>query len=106
MSRKEFYELRPGEFWEALRAHTEMVNADRRHIGELVRGATLRLVNLQVAKKDRVREPSKFWPMPWDDQNREDREVKRLEDLDEAGRQEEVDKFFARINKNKNGAQQ
>lgn len=98
MTRQEFYMMRPGEFWEAIRAHEGKVNADRRHMGELVRGATIRLVNIQLAKKDRIKDPKKFWPMPWDDTvDRGAQELKRLEDLDEAGRQAEVDKFFARV---------
>lgn len=103
LSRKEFYEMRPGEFWEALSAHNEEVLAGRRHIGELVRGATLRLFNTQVAKKSVERNLAKFWPMPWDDQNAvgEQAEIRRLENLDEAGRQEEVNKFLSRLN---NGA--
>lgn len=100
LSRKEFYEMRPGEFWEALSAHNEKVLADRRHLGELVRGATLRLFNLQVAQKHRMKDPAKFWPMPWDvsKETGEQAEIRRLENLDEAGRQEEVNKFLSRLN--------
>lgn len=94
--------MRPGEFLEALAAHNEEVTADRRHLGELVRGATLRLFNIQVAQKSRMRDPAKFWPMPWDEsrvQSEQD-EIRRLESLDEAATQKEVDKFFSRL---KNG---
>lgn len=100
LSRKEFYEMRPGEFWEALSAHNEEVLADRRHIGELVRGATIRLFNLQVAQKHRMKDPTKFWPMPWDEQKEvgDQAEIRRLDSLDEAGRQEEVNKFLSRLN--------
>lgn len=102
MSRKEFYEMRPGEFLEALAAHNEEVAADRRHIGELIRGATLRLFNIQVTQKSRMRDPAKFWPMPWDESKAqsESDEIRRLENLDEAATQKEVDKFFSRL---KNG---
>lgn len=91
--------MRPGEFWEALSAHNEEVLADRRHIGELVRGATIRLFNLQVTPKYRAKDPTKFWPMPWDIQKEvgEQAEIHRLENLDEAGRQEEVSKFLSRL---------
>lgn len=101
MSRKEFYEMRPGEFLEALEAHNEEVAADRRHMGELIRGATLRLFNTQVAQKSRMRDPAKFWRMPWDETRQsENDEIRRLENLDEAATQKEVDKFFSRL---KNG---
>jgi hypothetical protein len=100
LSRRELYEMRPGEFWEALSAHNEEVLADRRHLGELVRGATLRLFNLQVAQKHKMKDPAKFWPMPWDVPKEvgEQAEIHRLEHLDEAGRQEEVNKFLSRLN--------
>lgn len=94
--------MRPGEFWEALNAYQEGVSADRRHLGELVRGATLRLFNLQVDKRYRITDPSKFWKMPWDEDDVNQGEIKRLGDLDEAGRQAEVDKFFARVNNGRN----
>lgn len=100
ISRREFYEMRPGEFWEALRAYNEQVSADRRHLGELVRGATIRLWNLQVAPKSRLTDVRKFWPMPWDEeQDGEAKEIKRLESLDEEQAQKEIDKFLKRIGK-------
>ena len=93
--------MRPGEFWEALRAYNEQVSADRRHLGELVRGAALRLWNLQVAPKSRITDVRKFWSMPWDeDQDGERREIKRLENLSEEETQKEVDKFLKKIGKN------
>lgn len=98
MTRQAFYEMRPGEFWEALRAHEEEVTADRRHIGELVRGATLRLWNLQVGKKTRLTDAHKFWPMPWDEVDPDSSEIKRLTSLSEEETQKEVEKFFSRIN--------
>lgn len=103
MSRRDFYEMRPGEFWEALRAHTEEKNTDRRHIGELVRGATLRLFNLQVDKRYRITDPRKFWAMPWDDAaaRKEEEEIKRLGSLSEAETAKEVRKFMERINNGK-----
>lgn len=58
--------MRPGEFWEAMDAHNKEKEADRRHMGELIRGAALRLFNTQVSKKDRIADPVKFWRMPWD----------------------------------------
>ena len=92
--------MRPGEFWEALRAYNEQVSADRRHLGELVRGAALRLWNLQVSPKSRIKDARKFWPMPWDDAlDSEQREIERLEHLDEDEAQKEIDKFLKKIGK-------
>lgn len=92
--------MRPGEFWEALDAHNEEKNADRRHIGELVRGATLRLWNLQVDRQYRIPLPSKFWMMPWDEtqETAELDEIKRLSGLSAEQTQAEVAKFLERVN--------
>ena len=49
-----------GEFWEAVRAYGRREEANARHLGELTRGAALRLFNVQI------RDPAEFWPMPWD----------------------------------------
>ena len=98
MSRRDFYEMRPGEFWEALRAYNDEKEADRRHVGELARGATLRLWNLQVAKSSRIKVASKFWQMPWDDVRAENDEIKRLAGLSEEEAQIEAQKFLNRLN--------
>lgn len=99
--------MRPGEFWEALDAHIEEKNADRRHLGELVRGATLRLFNLQVEKKYRKTDPRKFWPMPWDEIEAasELREINRLSGLTPEQTRNEVNKFFERLNHGKRVAE-
>lgn len=69
MTRREFYEMPVGEFLEALAAYRRKEAAERRHAGELARGAALRLFNLQLRRKDQIRKPSEFWPMPWDSEN-------------------------------------
>lgn len=66
MTRREFYEMPVGEFLEALAAYRRKEAAERRHAGELARGAALRLFNIQLRRKDQIRRPSEFWPMPWD----------------------------------------
>ena len=81
-----------------MEAHQEEKDADRRHIGELVRGATLNLMNIQLDRQHKITDPVKFWPMPWDDIVDEDAEVKRLESMSKDERQREVQKFFDRIN--------
>lgn len=55
-----------GEFWEAMRAYGTKEDAGARHLGELARGAALRLFNVQLIRKDQIRDPAEFWPMPWD----------------------------------------
>jgi len=65
--RAEFYMMPVGEFWEAMRAYGIKEEANAKHLGELARGAALRLFNVQLRRKDQIKDPSKFWPMPWDD---------------------------------------
>ena len=93
--------MRPGEFWEAMNAYNAEVTAQRRHLGELTRGATLRLWNLQVDKKYRISDVRKFWPLPWDEPVDDDSEIQRLASLSEEETQKEVEKFFSRVNKGK-----
>lgn len=93
--------MRPGEFWEAIDAHNTEATAQRKHLGELARGATIRLWNLQVDKKHRISDVRKFWPMPWDEPIDSDSEIRRLASLSEEETQEEVHKFFSKVNNGK-----
>lgn len=93
--------MRVGEFFEALLAYRNEKSDDRKHIGELVRGATLRLFNLQLKSSDRIKDPTKFWAMPWDeteDINKE--EIQRLNNLTDEERTAEAQKFLELINHN------
>lgn len=81
MRRSDFYAMPVGEFWEALGAHQREVEAERRHVGELVRGAALRLFNINLKRTDQIRDPRKFWAMPWDDPSEEDEQVEALEKM-------------------------
>ena len=69
MTPGEFGETRIGIFYEALWAYRQEKEADRRHLGELIRGATIRLFNTQVGKRSRMTEVEKFWRMPWDSES-------------------------------------
>jgi hypothetical protein len=98
MSRAEFYDMPVGEFWEAVNAYYENEESERRHIGELVRGAALRLWNIQLKKGDQIRDPSKFWPMPWDDVVAEgDEAVRELESLSDEERDARAAAFLKNI---------
>lgn len=91
--------MRQGHFWEAMQAYQEEREADRRHMGELVRGATLRLFNLQVRPQDRMTDPAKFWRMPWDkeviDENAE--EIKKITGATDEERTEMAREFIGRL---------
>ena len=99
LSRDDFYAMRPGEFWEAMSAFREDEEQGRVHIGELVRGAALRLFNLQLRRQDRITDPRKFWRMPWDEDpmSAEQEEIQRLDALSDEERNAEVQKFLSKI---------
>lgn len=83
----EQFELTPvGVFWEMVEAYRVEKDAERQHLGELVRGATLRLWNLQVSQKSRIHDPSLFWPMPWDAPRAAKVETMTKEERDAAAR--------------------
>lgn len=88
--------MHPDEFFEALEAYQDKSDADRRHIGELVRGATLRMFNLELKKDDRITDPRKFWMMPWDespeDENAE--AIRQLEALSSEERERQAREFL------------
>lgn len=89
--------MRPDEFWEAMDAHNREKEADRRHMGELVRGAALRLFNLQLRPKDRISDPAKFWRMPWDEFTTADEEQQDFEMMTDDERAESAQNFIKKI---------
>lgn len=98
MTREEFYLMRPGEFFEALEAHQREKEDDRRHVGELVRGAVLRLYNSERKPVHQILDPAKFWRMPWDDpEDSVEREIERLNALSPEEAKAEAEKFLKRI---------
>lgn len=88
--------MRPGEFWEAMDAHSKEKEADRRHAGELARGASLRIFNALVTAKSRITDPMEFWRMPWDEVKVDDG-LEYLQSLSPEERAEEAREFINRI---------
>lgn len=82
-----------------MQAYQEELEAGRRHIGELIRGLAVRLVSVQVSKKDqhRLQDLRKFWPMPWDAPDKEAEIVKKLESLTDEERQQEANRLLEKI---------
>ena len=97
MSRDEFYLMRPGEFWEAMDAHSREKEADRMHAGELARGAALRIFNIMASPKCRITEPDKFWRMPWDEEPIVDTSLDDLQVLTDEERAQQARDFIAKI---------
>ena len=89
--------MRLDEFWEAMDAHNKEKEADRMHVGELVRGAALRLFNLQLAQKDRITDPAKFWRMPWDEISMADIEQQQFEQMTDNERAESARNFLDKV---------
>jgi len=77
-------------------AHMAEKEADRRHVGELTRGAALRLWNLQVKKEHRITEPAKFWPMPWDEAPADDA-AQQIQALTSEERDKMANDFIKRL---------
>lgn len=98
LSPAEFYLMRPGEFWEAIRVWQADKEADRRHVAEMIRGVGLRLFNIQLAQKDRIRDIRKFFPLPWDEEDDVDEEAQRLSRLSQEERDREAQAFMKNIN--------
>lgn len=96
MSRSDFYLCRPVEFFEAWKAFNECRDAERRHLGELVRGATLRLFNTQIRKGKQISDPAKFWPMPWDETER-NRALNEIKNLTAEQRSKKINEFLKNI---------
>ena len=95
----DFYDMPVGVFWEAMEMHGKEVEAERRHVGELVRGATLRLFNINLKKSDQIRDPRKFWPMPWDDETQEpeDEAIKEINAMSDEQRTASVKNLLQSI---------
>ncbi len=99
MTREDFYSMRMGEFWEAMDAFRKEAEGGRIHVGNLVRGLCIRIVNLFVSKKDKVKDEREFWPMPWDEPNENGAAevAKRLAGLSDEDRQEKVNEFLSKL---------
>ena len=101
--RSDFYDMPVGEFWEAVEAHYKEVEAERRHVGEPVRGAALRLFNINLKKSDQIRDPRKFWPMPWDETEEADEAIKEFNSMSDEQRTASAKELLKRIGWDNNG---
>ena len=101
LSREEFYLMRPGEFWEAMMAWQADKEADRRHVAEVIRGAAVRLFNIQLKAEDQIRDIRKFLPLPWDEEEKQGEEIERLNALSKEEKDAAARDFLKRIHWNK-----
>lgn len=84
-----------GEFWEAWKAYQDEKMADRRHMGELARGMTARILNPFC--KGAIKDVQRFWPMPWDEGKASDAETRRINSLPQEEKQLMAREFLERI---------
>ena len=87
--------LRLPDYWSAMTAYSEQVQADRQHQGDLIRCATMMLINLQLKPKDRFKRVQDFWPMPWDPPSEDP--GKAIRDMSDAERQSMYNDFLKRL---------
>lgn len=92
MTPREFFLMRPGQFYTALEIWAEHERNKQRFTAELTRMQTTDLLNIQLKKKDRIK-PGQLWRFPWDD---EDEEVARPQTDEEIRKyNEEILRRFA-----------
>ena len=66
MSSLEFWEMTLKEFFLKLHYFNKMKEQEYQANAELIRLRTLTLVNIQLASKDKIKDPKKLWQFPWD----------------------------------------
>lgn len=66
MSPEDFWTMRLRDYFLKLRYFLARRQAERAEHAELVRLQTLVLTNIQLARKDRITDPRKFWRFPWE----------------------------------------
>lgn len=75
--------MTPHDFFLKLHYHNRQEEDRYRALAELARLQTLTLVNIQLARKDKIRDPRRLWTFPWErprrpsgerDESREDAE--------------------------------
>jgi len=66
ISREEFYNLTPIEFYEALKDHSDQTQVVERNRLESMRLQTLYLINIQLAKENKFKSLHEVMPFNWD----------------------------------------
>ncbi|WP_303182169.1 hypothetical protein [uncultured Butyricimonas sp.] len=75
MGSVEFWEMILRDFFLKLHYFNRMKQQDYQATAELIRLQTLTLVNIQLASKDKIKDPKKLWRFPWDEE-----ETERIDD--------------------------
>lgn len=85
MTVMEFWEMRLKYFFLKLHYHDRRKREDMIATANLVRMQTMSLVNIQLAVKDRFREPKKFWLFPWEEGEEKPEETKNINNARKLG---------------------
>lgn len=75
MSVAEFYDLSPVEFFYSMEEYGERQMTYHKVVYDSMRLQTFFLVNLQLARKDKIKDVHKLMPFPWDKE--QSKEVKK-----------------------------
>lgn len=99
MSPRDFYDLRLGEFFEAMAAYRKEAESGREHVGNLVRTQTFRIFRLFASKKDqaRLKKEEQFWPMPWDEVDETEDAAAALAKMSAEDRQARLKDFLNKL---------
>lgn len=99
MTREDFYSMRMGEFFEAMDAFRKEAEGGRIHVGNLVRGLCVRIVNVLVGKKEKVKDERDYWPMPWDEPKEDSAQevARRLSKMTPEEQQAKVNEFLSKL---------
>ena len=62
----EFYDLSPVEFYYAMEEYSEIQKEKHRIVFDSMRLQTVFLLNVQLAKKDKISDVTKLMKFPWD----------------------------------------
>lgn len=66
-----FYEMRIGQFMDAMACYNNQRLTDQRFNAEIIRMQTTTMINIQLKKKDRIK-PDQLWTFPWEEDEKEE----------------------------------
>lgn len=69
MGSVEFWEMTLRDFFIKLHYFNKMKQQEYQSQAELIRLQTLTLVNIQLASKDKIKDPKRLWRFPWDEED-------------------------------------
>jgi len=74
LSPEDFGQMRLSHFFVKLIGHVKYKEEKYKEQAELVRLQTVSLINVNLARKDQIQNPTEFWKFPWDGESTEARE--------------------------------